>query len=165
MIRNYLIAGAVAALLYSYYATYQFGKKVSDDENKIIIQNAMLAQAEAEKKYEIEKGKINVQVITQYVDKLKVIEKIKPVEVTKWVSDKDDSACKINKGFVNFHNSIAEAKVPELLPTDREPSSVLLSNVGNVVKENYTSCHETRAQLESLQNWVTEQEKIWNKSK
>ena len=75
-----------------------------------------------------------------------------------------DDSCTINNGFVVLHDAAAKNKVPET-PRDShaEPSGVKLSTVASTVAGNYGTCHEIRQQLESLQTWVREQEKLINR--
>lgn len=103
-------------------------------------------------------GVVRDQVVTQYVDRVQVIEKkgatlIKEVPV--YVSAKADAACTVNAGFVRLHDYAAAGQpLPTLDPAgdaDAVGSGVALSAVAETVAGNYTSCQQNAEQLTSLQ--------------
>jgi hypothetical protein len=70
----------------------------------------------------------------------------------------------VPSGFVLLHDSASRNEVPD---TSRNinagASSVKISEVAGTVVENYTTYHEVSAQLKALQQWVKEQQIIYNK--
>jgi prepilin signal peptidase PulO-like enzyme (type II secretory pathway) len=118
-------------------------------------------------KLETESQKVTTQVVTEYVDRVKIVKEKADaiiVKVPVYVNQSADNSCTINNGFVVLHDAAAKNKVPET-PRDSHAgaSGVKLSTVASTVAGNYGTCHEIRQQLESLQKWVREQEKIINK--
>lgn len=118
-------------------------------------QNARLAEAFAQGQA---LGVVRDQVVTQYVDRVQVIEKkgatiIKEVPV--YVSAKADAACTVNAGFVRVHDFAASGQpLPAPDPAgdaDAAPSGVALSAVAETVAGNYTSCQQNAEQLTQLQ--------------
>lgn len=109
-----------------------------------------------------------VQIETQYVDRVQVIhDKAATIikEVPKYVTVKDDSNCVINHGFVQLYDySAAVGPVISIAPIGayEESSGVALSTVAAVTAENHASFAENAEQLTKLQEWVTEQQKIFN---
>lgn len=105
--------------------------------------------------------KITTKVVTEYVDRIKVI-KEKSETITKeipiYVTAKNDSQCIINNGFVWLHDAAAQNTIPDTARTFNETASNFkLSGVIRTVKQNYQICNENAEQLISLQQWVKEQ--------
>lgn len=99
-----------------------------------------------------------VQVVTEYVDKIKVVRErgatiIKEVPV--YVPAQADADCIINAGFVRLHDAAAGNAI-SLSPgtADAAPSGVALSTVAETVADNYQRCHENAEQLIALQAWT-----------
>jgi len=99
-----------------------------------------------------------VQVVTEYVDKIKVVRErgatiIKEVPV--YVTAQADADCLINTGFVRLHDAAASDTASlSPGPADAAPSGVALSTVATTVADNYQRCHENAAQLIALQQWT-----------
>lgn len=130
-------------------------------EQRVAEQNAKIAQLMTESE------KVTTKEVIKYVDRIKVVKEKGDViikEVPIYITKEADANCTITNGFVLLHNAAAEMSVP---PTagdfDAPAADVTLSGVGKVVAQNYGICHETATQLEALQNWVREQEKLFNK--
>lgn len=99
-----------------------------------------------------------VQVVTEYVDKIKVVRErgatiIKEVPV--YVNAQADAGCIINAGFVRLHDAAAGNAISlSPGPADATPSGVALSTVAGTVADNYQRCHENAEQLIALQKWT-----------
>lgn len=124
---------------------------------------------EAEINLEVEKLKsasseVTVKVVTKYVDRYKTVtEKADEVirEVPIYITQKADAACTITDGFVLLHDSAARGELPQTPGTlNDEASGVKLSEVGETLAQNYKKYHQLATQLESLQEWIREQEKL-----
>lgn len=125
-------------------------------------------QMEAEiAKKELEAEKISHEVVTKYVDRVKIVEgktheiiKKVPVYITKESDDK----CTINNGFVSLHNSSAsQTKIPDTSRDINEgASNVKLSEVAVTVSENYGTYYQVVEQLKSLQSWINKQRELNN---
>ena len=123
-------------------------------------------QMEAEiAKKELEAEKITHEVVTKYVDRVKIVEgktheiiKKVPVYITKESDDK----CTINNGFVSLHNSLAsQTKVPNSSRDVNEGASdVKLSEVAITVSKNYGTYYQVVEQLKALQNWINKQKEL-----
>lgn len=108
-----------------------------------------------------ELGTVRDRVVTQYVDRVQVINQrgatlIKEVPV--YVSAKADAACTVNAGFVRLHDAAAKS-LPAPDPAgdaDAAPSGVALSAVAATTAENYTACNANAERLSKLQALLLE---------
>lgn len=107
-----------------------------------------------------EQAQATVEVVTQYVDRIRVVrEKGDTIikEVPVYVPVQADAACTINRGFVRLHDAAAADALPEpARDTDAAAAGIALSAVAETVATNYQTCHETTEQLRALQTWVRE---------
>jgi hypothetical protein len=112
-------------------------------------------------------GEITTKVEKVYIERTKVIKEKGDVIVEKvpeYITKDADAKCDVPNGFVVLHNSAVKNEIPNTPREFNEKSSgVELSTVGKTVAGNYTTCNEVREQLRSLQDWVKEQEKLYNK--
>lgn len=109
-------------------------------------------------------GKVTEKIVTQYVDRIKVV-RIKGdtiiQKVTEYVTPENDAACTINNGFVILWNAANQNTVPEAATgADGAPSEVKLSDVAAQHATESKVCTETETKLESLQDWVDAQSKV-----
>lgn len=107
-------------------------------------------------------GKVRDKIITEYVDRVQVIEKrgatiVKEVKV--YVSDKSNAACTVPVGFVRVHDASANnLPAPEPAgPPDETAAGIELSTVAETVSANYTDCLANAEQLRQLQAFITQQ--------
>ena len=112
-------------------------------------------------------GEITTKVEKVYIERTKVIKEKGDVIVEKvpeYITKDADAKCDVPNGFVVLHNSAVKNEVPNTAREFNEKSSgVELSTIGKTVAGNYTTCNEVREQLKSLQEWVSQQEKLFNK--
>jgi hypothetical protein len=106
-------------------------------------------------------GTVRDRVVTEYVDRVEVIEKTGRTiikEVPVYVSKAADRACAVPAGFVRLHDAAAAGLPPpgSAGPADERPSPVALSAVTTTVAGNYTECHANAEQLRKLQAYVRE---------
>lgn len=110
-------------------------------------------------------GTVRDRVVTEYVDRVQVIEKAGRTiikEVPVYVSEAADRACTVPAGFVRLHDAAA-ANVPpsgSAGPADERAAPVALSAVAVTVAGNYTDCHANAEQLRQLQEYVREHAKV-----
>lgn len=161
MNRIYLILALTLAVILSFYLAFSFGKT---EERKAWEEKFAIAQQEI-KTLEAKAAIITEVVVTKYVDKIQYVDKVKVKTVKEFVTAEADKSCTINNGFVNVHNAAAGATVLELTDMDKDPSAVKLSDVAAVVTDNYAEYNKTKAQLESLQGWIRDQQTLWNATK
>ena len=98
-----------------------------------------------------------VQVVTQYVDRVKIVRETGATivkEVPVYVSPEADAACVLPRGFVRLHDAAAAGRSPEPAgSSDAAPAGIALSTVAGTVADNYERCHENAEQLIALQAW------------
>ena len=98
-----------------------------------------------------------VQVVTQYVDRVKIVRETGATivkEVPVYVSPEADAACALPRGFVRLHDAAAAGRSPEPAgSSDAAPAGIALSTVAGTVADNYERCHENAEQLIALQAW------------
>lgn len=116
-------------------------------------------------KQEVAAAELTTEVITKYVDRVKIVEgktheiiKKVPVYITK----ESDDNCTINNGFVSLHNSSAsQTKIPDTTRDVNETASdVKLSTVATTITENYGTYYQVAEQLKSLQEWIQKQKDL-----
>lgn len=111
---------------------------------------------------------VTEKIVTKYKEKIVVVKEKGDViiqKVPEFITKESDAKCVVPNGFVVLHDSASKNEVPKASSsTDGDASGVALSQVATTVAGNYTTCHEVREQLKSLQEWVKEQEKIYNKN-
>ena len=118
---------------------------------KQALQAAIVAERQAQ---------ATVQVVTQYVDRVRVVrEKGDAIiqEVPVYVPTQADAACTVNRGFVRLHDAAATGRLPE--PTtdaDAPATGLALSAIATTLAANYQTCHENAAQLRALQQWIVD---------
>lgn len=122
-------------------------------------------QAEIDRKNAVS-AVVTEKIVTQYVDKVKIVKEKGNViikEVPKYITKEHDAGCVIPKSFVLLHNSASRNEIPDTTgPIDDSASTTKLSAVIDTVAGNYTIYYETAEQLKALQDWVKQQEKIYN---
>jgi hypothetical protein len=153
-----LIIGTVLISSTLYYA----GKKDERISNDLVKANIEKQLAEAKAK----SANKTIQVVTEYVDRVKVIEKEKIVYQTKIdevLNEEIVTKYPVPNGFIRLHNSAAEGSIPGgSRDTDEEPSPVKINQVTETVVDNYLMCRENTEQLVSLQSWIREQQVLFN---
>jgi hypothetical protein len=129
-------------------------------EKEVLKKDLQISQLEtkaAQKTTEVVE-KVVTKVIKVKGETREIIKNV-PVYITK----EDDSKCDIPNSFVQLHDMAAQGKVPDSTSVpDAGTSDIKLSGVATTVSENYGTCREIREKYLGLQDWVREQEKIWN---
>lgn len=119
---------------------------------------AVAEQARQVAKVEKQQAEATVQVVTRYIDRVKVIrEKGDAIikEVPVYVPSEADAVCTIHRGFVRLHDAAASNVIPRAAePADARPAGIALSAVATTLADNYQRCHENAEQLIALQDWV-----------
>jgi hypothetical protein len=103
-------------------------------------------------------AQVEVQVVTEYVDKVRtVVEKGKTIvkKVTEYVPVESDTQCAIGCGFLRLYAESAGTELPSAARYfDGAPSGVALSAVAADLSDNFTQCNAIREQLTALQQWA-----------
>lgn len=129
-----------------------------DRRGDIAETKAAAAQARADSlESQLEDARGNVKVVTQFVDRIQTIREVGRTierEVPVYVTQQADAACVIPRGFVQLHDAAATGVPTAGSPVDPDApaAGLALSAVAETVAGNYTSCHETAAQLKALQD-------------
>ena len=152
---------AIALLLASVAGfSYMKGHGHASDKYELQIAQSTL---EAEKKYNellIKKNRVDIQVVTEYVEKIKEVVKwrTKNVEV---IIDNVPDTCELSNGWVSVHDSSAKAvSADSTRASDGTPSGITAPQVLKTISNNYSICKDNSDRLASLQNWIREQEKL-----
>jgi hypothetical protein len=129
---------------------------------------AKVAEAKLEMaEKETASAEVTVKVVTKYIEKVKVVKEKGDViikEVPKYITKESDAKCPIPNAFVVLHDSASRNEVPDAARlADEGTSGTKLSTVTETVVGNYSICHQNAEQLKALQQWLREQQKIYNK--
>ena len=117
-------------------------------------------------KKELAAAEVTHEVITQYVDRVKIVEgktheiiKKVPVYITKESDDK----CIVNNGFVSLHDYAAKNELSDSTGNINEvASNVKLSTIADTISQNYGTYYQVVEQLQSLQEWIRKQKELDN---
>ena len=159
------VAAVVSLLLVGVYVGHTATKNtyevtisnMNEKAAKLSAENAELKTKASEK---------TVEVVTKYVDKVKVIrEKGETItkEVPVYVTKEANEQCKLTHGFADVHDAAAKNELVKPTADANKPLDKTLSEATGVVTDNYKKFHETREQLMSLQDWVKKQSELINK--
>jgi hypothetical protein len=129
---------------------------------------AKVAEAKLEMaKKDAASAEASTKVVTKYINKIEIVkEKGDAIvkEIPKFITATADGQCVIPNGFVLLHDSASRNEIPDSTRgVDAGASEVKLSGVATTVSENYTLYYKVSEQLRSLQEWVKEQQNIYNK--
>lgn len=123
-------------------------------------------QKEEIARIEKESQQVTEKVVIQYKEKIKVVKEKGDViikKVPEYVTKESDNNCTIPKSFVVLHDMAAKNEVPDSTrAVDETASGAKLSDVARTVTLNYNNYHQLAEQLKALQDWVKQQEKIYN---
>lgn len=152
----------VISIIVLCFSIFLEGGISSNDAWKLKVAAAELKAAQTETK----SAEATVQVVTKYVERLKVVKEKGDViikEVPKYITEKSDAECVIPKSFVMLHDLASKNEVPNSTGViDESASTTKLSTVAETVVINYKTYHELAEQLIALQDWIKLQEKIYN---
>ena len=124
-------------------------------ENKYIAKIAtMEANAEVmQAKLDASLSEVKVDVLTKYVDRVKVIKEKEYVYRDKIVTV--PSKCELSNGWVYLHDSVVKGSDADAVGvTDGASSGVKDTDALDVITENYGICKSNAAKLEALQDWI-----------
>jgi hypothetical protein len=102
-----------------------------------------------------ENATISNKVVVKYVDRVNTIRE-KEV-IYKEATDSLGAQHDMSNGWVHLHDTAAKLANPDAnLATDKSPSGVMDNSALAVVISNYRICYEDKAQLNSLQKWIVD---------
>jgi hypothetical protein len=129
-------------------------------------------------KLQTQAAKVTTETVVKYVDRVQVVhEKGETIEkkIPVYITVESDAKCTIPLGFVRAHNASAvsgtassadeagsETGTATGVPSNDTATDLKLSETAAVINRNYTRYHELEEQLRSLQEWVTQQKKVWD---
>lgn len=123
-------------------------------------------QKEEIARIEKESQKVTEKIVVEYKEKVKVVKEKGDViiqKVPEYITKESDTKCVIPNSFVVLHDSAAKNEVPDSTKgVDEGASAVKLSDVARTVTINYNNYHQLTEQLKALQDWVKQQEKVYN---
>jgi hypothetical protein len=163
VIGNYKLPIQLVATLLLVLGVYFEGSISTRKEWEAKVEEAKLEVA----KKEVVSAEVTTKIVTKYVEKIKVVKEKGDViikEVPKYITKESDAKCDIPNAFIVLHDSASRNEVPDASRlADERTSKTKLSTVAETVVGNYSVCHENFEQLRSLQEWIREQQKIYNK--
>ena len=123
-------------------------------------------QKEEIARIEKESQQVTEKIVVQYKEKVKVVKEKGDViiqKVPEYITKESDTKCIVPNSFVVLHDSAAKNEVPDSTKgVDEGASTVKLSDVARTVTINYNNYHQLTEQLKALQDWVKQQEKVYN---
>jgi hypothetical protein len=153
------IAGAVLLII----GLYMEGGISNQEKWEARVAEAKLEMA----KKEVASADATVKVVTKYVNVDRIVKENGDAivkEIPKFISKDADAQCVVPNGFVVLHDSASRNEVPDSTRgVDEGASKVKLSGIAETVTQNYTTYHQVSEQLKALQDWVKQQQSIYNK--
>ena len=93
-------------------------------------------------------------------------------KVNELLNENDDAQCSLPDSVSLLHDSAIKNEVPDTTRSsdgggeengdDRGEEKLRLSELTTITVDNYTSCNEVRRQLQQLQRWVDEMQRVHN---
>ena len=162
-VATYRLPIQAVSILALVFGVYMEGAISNQESWEAKIAEAKLEVAQKETK----SAEATTKVVTKYVEKVKIVKENADVivkEVPKYITKESDAKCAIPNAFVVLHDSAVKNEVPDTARlSDEGTSGTKLSTVTETVVGNYSICHQNAEQLKALQEWVREQQKIYNK--
>ena len=153
-----------AALLLAAVSGFSYVKGYGHASDKYEAQIAKDLAA-AEKKYNellIKKNQVDIQVVTEYVEKIKEVVKWRTRNVEVIVDNVPDT-CELSNGWVSVHDAAAKATdADSTTASDATPSGITAPKALEVINTNYSVCKENSDRLIALQDWIRKQEQAIN---
>lgn len=162
----YLLLAALALWIATGLGAFFYGQHVRGNADAVAMQKAVIeAQQEA-----MARQKAQDQITTdaavkeaqaqQLVEHVyETVEQKVPVYLTK-----ADRSCKLSNGYLRLWNAGVTGKAAALSPTasqsDASPSGATAVDALNNAIANFERANENAEQLQSLENWIIEQEKV-----
>jgi hypothetical protein len=137
------------------YVSYQKGLNVS----KVEIQKFQNKKQEVQTKFVTLQGKTDVQVVTQFKDRVSYVDRI-VYKTRDVVRDSVPQQFNFSRGWIYAYNqSVQGLEVDPLLAADKTPAPVSdVEALAGTIVPNNGICLSTKAQLEALQKWQLDTE-------
>lgn len=144
----------LAAYLYG-EARYSAGKAAMQVE----WDEATAIQAKADAGLKDQQFKVTERVVTEYVDRVKVIREKGDTIVREVPVYVPSDACPLPPGYRVYHDAAAEGEVPDPAAV-ADAAPVAAQDAARTVADNYLTCRLNAATLTGLQDWVRQQQKL-----
>ena len=155
----YRILGIVAFLTMLTVGSIWYGYNKGSARADVVIAQYNAAKAALANSIQEVQIKVVDRIITQYVDKVRVIHD-NGVHNEQIATDVVPDKQQLSNGWVRTHDASAAGRNADATSSaDATPSGVEANQALGTVVNNYSSCQETRQQLISLQDWVTDTKK------
>lgn len=150
---QYKIAVALAALAVAFSTGYYQG--ASGVRDKWDVERLAVAQELATLRAEAEAA--TSRVVTEYVDRVQVIRERGQTIIREVPTYVPADSCALPAGFRVLHDAAAASTIPDPAGI-ADAGAVPAADAATTVTKNYNTCHEVRAQLIALQEWVRSQQ-------
>ena len=151
----------ILALVFIVGGTFAAGYKKGTEAGEVMIQKAANEAEQLKIELEKEQNNIKEKVVTEYVDKVKIV-KEKEYVLQQAATNNVPSQYNLSNGWVYIHDHATSTQggVPDPAATaDATPSDVKDNQALLTILTNYSVCLQNAQQLIGLQNWVLETEK------
>lgn len=146
----------IIAVIFIVGGAFGAGYKKGTDAGEVMIQQAANEAEQLKIELEKEQNNIKERVVTEYVDKIKVV--TQKETIYRDAADKQvPGKFNLTNGWVYLHDAsvMGEELNPEKT-TDDTDSSVKDNQALGTVLSNYSLCLQNAQQLVSLQSWILE---------
>jgi len=150
----------ILAILLVMCAIFAYGfekgnAKADEKLRQFEIDNKTL-QLELEK----EQNNIKEKIVTQYVDKIKIVKEKEYVFLNQ-ATNNVPAQFNLSNGWIWLHDASAQNGIPDATrSSDGTPSDIKDNQALTTIISNYAICHQTRQQLTDLQRSITETKKL-----
>jgi len=162
-ISNYKLPIQVGSVIILAFGLFMEGGISNQEKWEARVAEVKLEMA----KKDAESAEATTKIVTKYVTVDRIVkEKGDAIvkEIPKFISKDADAKCVVPNGFVLLHDSASKNEVPDSARgVDEGASKVKLSGIAETVTTNYTTFYQVSEQLKALQEWVKEQQSIYNK--
>jgi hypothetical protein len=170
VLKYWKLAAGAAIVIGAGIVGYNYSENKWEAKYAKLQEEAALVRLENQK-LATKSEQVTIQEVTRYVDRIKVVEKqaqeiIKEVPI--YVTEYADSICTLTDGTVWLHDKAASTPGTTEIPQspanpDGTTTEIRISDYSTKVIENYSVCHKNSEQLIALQNWIKQQQLLYNK--
>ncbi len=158
---KFKIPALLLGIILLLFSVFYYGKKVEFVKAELQRQQDLVRIQQLE----IASQQVTTQTVIKYVDKIKVIEKERLVYVDKIKNAFTPEIIldyPIPNLFVRVLDDAAQGKIPDSTGVaDGTTSEIKINDAATYISENYTTCRLNSEKLESLQNWIKFQQKVF----
>jgi phosphomannomutase len=146
------LAVSLGSLKFMYDYGVEVGKHQADQQIEAYLEKINSLQERLKKAQK----NVNVQVVTQYVDRIKTIVK-KEKEYVHEATNDVPSEFTVSVGWVYLHDIAATGGDADPTLSSNGSSSGIKDNIAlATIVENYEICEQNSEQLKELQKWLTD---------